>query len=124
MLITYCRNELGEERLYLTPHGSLEAWLAPAGGGGWTLEIAPGAHEATAGFDAAKAEPTRRFLLQALAVALDLAEEQLQKVPFEELTRLATPMPAPARRRIGLRRQRGQETGWVIAEPVRLEART
>lgn len=116
MLLTYCRNEKGEERLYLTPHGSLEAWIAPDGTDGrWAYYSSQAPSDNSPDFDVRKREPSRHYLLNELAALAGVSEAGLSRVPFEVLAQLAVPLTPPHHQRLARRRGRDADAGWRIA---------
>lgn len=117
MLLTYCRNDDGAERLYLLPRGSLDAWLEPTPDGGWSYHAAPAEGDVFADFKTTKGEPTQRHLIAMLAAAVGVAPAQLPSIPFQRLALLAAPIPTPTRSRLPRSRERRQSRGWVIATP-------
>lgn len=115
MLLTYCRNEKGEERLYLTPHGSLAAWITPDGAdGAWAYHSSQSPCDNSADFDALKREPSQLYLLGELAMLAGVDEAALPDVPFETLAQLAVPLAQPHHQRLARRRGRDADTGWRI----------
>lgn len=117
MLLTYCRNDKGEERLYLTGQGSLAAWIAPEGNGGWQYHASQAPADNATDFEIRKAAPSREFLLDELAQLAGVGRADLAAVPFLSLATLAAPMPSPIRQRVARQRGRDDGGGWRIVSP-------
>ena len=120
MLLTYCRNDAGEEQLFLLPKGTLEAWLRPVGEDGrWVYESQAAEADMTPDFENAKSVPVRALLLDELAQRLGVTLEKLPDVAFSDIVRLATPPPGGRRQRVPVSRRKAMARNWVQATPER-----
>jgi len=123
MLLTYCRNEAGEEQLFLLPKATLEAWLRPVGeAGAWVYESHQADTDITPDFQHSKAEPVREMLLDQLAALVGVGRDRLSDVPFRDLAKFAVPPPMARRQRAPASRRKAIAKGWVQTYPPGAES--
>ena len=92
MLLTYCRDEAGQERLYLLPKGTVDVWLEPVGcDGRWAYHCQQAETDITLDFERVKAAPVREALFLELAALVGCEPSRLDTVPFVAFLDHVTP---------------------------------
>jgi hypothetical protein len=106
MMLTYCRDDEGQERLYLLPKATLEVWLAPDGADGrWIYHWQQADTDGTPDFERVKAIPVREALLADLAKLMGVPVAELPQVPFLDIARHAGLHPDQRTGRVANRRR-------------------
>ena len=113
MIVTNCRNEAGQIRVYLGAKSSLECWNEPAEGERWTFHW----DYAVAGnrLDAASIRQWAASVLLELAGDLNVPPADLADVPFQAIQALHTASTYEARRLPASRRHMPQHA--FVASP-------